>query len=60
MSDVSRVIVWFAVRMDGFICHTGIATPETNNLLAYTLVFLVLGVPVGLSVSYPSLSICGH
>ncbi|KZV90146.1 putative PMA1-H+-transporting P-type ATPase [Exidia glandulosa HHB12029] len=43
------VIVWlFAVWVDGFFRHTGIATPEGNNLLAYTLVFLVIGVPVGL------------
>ncbi|EJD43232.1 plasma-membrane proton-e [Auricularia subglabra TFB-10046 SS5] len=43
------VIVWlFAVWVDGFFRHTGIATPSENNLLAYTLVFLVIGVPVGL------------
>lgn len=34
--------------ISGFFRNTGIATPRDNNLLIYTLIFLVIGVPVGL------------
>lgn len=34
--------------ISGFFRHTGIATPQGDNLLNYTLIFLVVGVPVGL------------
>lgn len=34
--------------ISGFFRHTGIAQPKENNLLTYTLIFLVIGVPVGL------------
>ncbi|PWO00554.1 putative PMA1-H+-transporting P-type ATPase [Tilletiopsis washingtonensis] len=34
--------------ISGFFRGTGIATPRDNNLLIYTLIFLVVGVPVGL------------
>lgn len=34
--------------ISGFFRGTGIATPRENNLLIYTLIFLVVGVPVGL------------
>lgn len=38
------LIVWFA----GFFRNVEIARPKDNNLLIYTLVFLIIGVPVGL------------
>ena len=38
------LIVWFA----GFFHGVQIARPEDNNLLIYTLIFLIIGVPVGL------------
>lgn len=34
--------------ISGFFRNTGIAEPKDNNLLIYTLIFLVIGVPVGL------------
>jgi H+-transporting ATPase len=34
--------------ISGFFRNTGIAEPRDNNLLIYTLIFLVIGVPVGL------------
>ena len=37
-----------AFWISGFFRNTGIATPKDNNLLLYTLIFLVIGVPVGL------------
>ncbi|KIR28159.1 plasma-membrane proton-efflux P-type ATPase [Cryptococcus deuterogattii 99/473] len=40
----------FAVWIGGFFRGTGIATPRENNLLVYALVFLIIGVPVGLPV----------
>ncbi|KIJ47014.1 hypothetical protein M422DRAFT_249320 [Sphaerobolus stellatus SS14] len=43
------VILWVtAVWIGGFFCHVGIATPDNNNLLVYALIFLIIGVPVGL------------
>ncbi|KAI0037190.1 plasma-membrane proton-e [Vararia minispora EC-137] len=43
------VIVWIlAVWIGGFFRHIDIATPSDNNLLVYTLIFLIIGVPVGL------------
>ncbi|KAA1470486.1 plasma-membrane proton-e [Dentipellis sp. KUC8613] len=43
------VILWiFAVWIGGFFRHVSIATPSDNNLLVYTLIFLIIGVPVGL------------
>ena len=38
------LVVWFA----GFFRNVGIARPSENNLLIYTLIFLIIGVPVGL------------
>lgn len=38
------LIIWFA----GFFRNTQIARPTENNLLIYTLIFLIIGVPVGL------------
>ncbi|PKI84849.1 P-type H(+)-exporting transporter [Malassezia vespertilionis] len=38
------LIVWFA----GFFRGVQIARPKENNLLIYTLIFLIIGVPVGL------------
>ncbi|KOS16208.1 plasma-membrane proton-e [Malassezia pachydermatis] len=38
------LIIWFA----GFFRNIEIARPKENNLLIYTLVFLIIGVPVGL------------
>lgn len=37
-----------AVWIGGFFRNTGIATPDGANLLDYTLIFLIIGVPVGL------------
>ncbi|TFY71243.1 hypothetical protein EVG20_g1768 [Dentipellis fragilis] len=43
------VILWIlAVWIGGFFRHLSIATPSDNNLLVYTLIFLIIGVPVGL------------
>ncbi|KAI0065005.1 plasma-membrane proton-e [Artomyces pyxidatus] len=43
------VIIWLlAVWIGGFFHGLGIATPKENNLLIYTLIFLIIGVPVGL------------
>ncbi|KAI2639249.1 E1-E2 ATPase-domain-containing protein [Xylaria nigripes] len=45
------VMFWvLAVWIGGFFRHLLIATPVTNNLLTYTLVLLIIGVPVGLPV----------
>ncbi|CDW97345.1 hypothetical protein, partial [Sporisorium scitamineum] len=41
---VFTLIFWIG----GFFRNTGIATPKENNLLIYTLIFLIIGVPVGL------------
>ncbi|KAJ1033052.1 hypothetical protein NDA16_000331 [Ustilago loliicola] len=41
---VFTLIFWIG----GFFRNTGIATPTENNLLIYTLIFLIIGVPVGL------------
>ncbi|PWN35466.1 putative PMA1-H+-transporting P-type ATPase [Meira miltonrushii] len=38
------LMFWIA----GFFRNTGIAEPRDNNLLIYTLIFLIIGVPVGL------------
>lgn len=38
----------FAFWIGGFFRNVGIATPDQNNLLVYTLIFLIIGVPVGL------------
>ncbi|KZT71324.1 plasma-membrane proton-e [Daedalea quercina L-15889] len=38
----------FIVWIGGFFRHLGIATPAQNNLLVYALIFLIIGVPVGL------------
>ena len=38
------LIVWLA----GFFRNVEIARPKENNLLIYTLIFLIIGVPVGL------------
>ncbi|WVF67679.1 plasma-membrane proton-efflux P-type ATPase [Kwoniella sp. CBS 6097] len=40
----------FAVWIGGFFRGTGIASPAQNNLLVYALIFLIIGVPVGLPV----------
>ncbi|KIJ61297.1 hypothetical protein HYDPIDRAFT_177061 [Hydnomerulius pinastri MD-312] len=40
----------FAVWIAGFFRGIAIATPPENNLLVYALVFLIIGVPVGLPV----------
>ncbi|KIJ39221.1 hypothetical protein M422DRAFT_258110 [Sphaerobolus stellatus SS14] len=43
------VILWVtAVWIGGFFRHVGIATPDHNKLLVYALIFLIIGVPVGL------------
>ncbi|KAH8998130.1 plasma-membrane proton-e [Lactarius akahatsu] len=43
------VIIWLlAVWIGGFFRGVNIATPKGNNLLVYTLIFLIIGVPVGL------------
>ncbi|KAI0287666.1 plasma-membrane proton-e [Russula brevipes] len=43
------VILWLlAVWIGGFFRGINIATPRENNLLVYTLIFLIIGVPVGL------------
>ncbi|KIJ22554.1 hypothetical protein M422DRAFT_276988 [Sphaerobolus stellatus SS14] len=43
------VILWVtAVWIGSFFRHVGIATPDHNNLLVYALIFLIIGVPVGL------------
>ncbi|KZT36280.1 plasma-membrane proton-e [Sistotremastrum suecicum HHB10207 ss-3] len=38
----------FVVWIGGFFRGLGIATPKENNLLVYALIFLIIGVPVGL------------
>ncbi|WFD19985.1 P-type H(+)-exporting transporter [Malassezia caprae] len=38
------LVIWFA----GFFRNIEIARPKENNLLVYTLIFLIIGVPVGL------------
>ncbi|WVR09316.1 plasma-membrane proton-efflux P-type ATPase [Kwoniella sp. DSM 27419] len=40
----------FIVWIGGFFRGTGIASPTQNNLLVYALIFLIIGVPVGLPV----------
>ncbi|WVQ95251.1 plasma-membrane proton-efflux P-type ATPase [Kwoniella sp. CBS 9459] len=40
----------FIVWIGGFFRGTGIASPSQNNLLVYALIFLIVGVPVGLPV----------
>ncbi|KAF8271836.1 E1-E2 ATPase-domain-containing protein [Lactarius quietus] len=43
------VIIWLlAVWIGGFFRGVNLATPKDNNLLVYTLIFLIIGVPVGL------------
>ncbi|TFY83751.1 hypothetical protein EWM64_g257 [Hericium alpestre] len=43
------VIIWIlAVWIGGFFRNVGIAKPKDNNLLVYALIFLIIGVPVGL------------
>ncbi|KAI9458885.1 plasma-membrane proton-e [Lactarius psammicola] len=43
------VIIWLlAVWIGGFFRGVNLATPKGNNLLVYTLIFLIIGVPVGL------------
>lgn len=38
----------FMFWISGFCRNIGIAEPKDNNLLIFTLIFLVIGVPVGL------------
>jgi H+-transporting ATPase len=38
----------FGFWIAGFFRNIPIATPADNNLLVYTLIFLIVGVPVGL------------
>ncbi|GAA5829676.1 hypothetical protein JCM11251_000246 [Rhodosporidiobolus azoricus] len=38
----------FAMLIGGFFRSIGIASPDQNNLLVYALIFLIVGVPVGL------------
>lgn len=40
----------FAAWIGAFFHHVRIATPKDNNLLVYALIFLIIGVPVGLPV----------
>ncbi|KAI0322629.1 plasma-membrane proton-e [Amylostereum chailletii] len=43
------VVVWLmAIWIAGFYRHVGIAQPKENNLLIYTLIIFIIGVPVGL------------
>ncbi|KZT60582.1 plasma-membrane proton-e [Calocera cornea HHB12733] len=43
------VIIWlFAVWIGGFFRGLNISTPQDNNLLIYSLIFFIIGVPVGL------------
>ncbi|KAN0105177.1 plasma-membrane proton-e [Russula decolorans] len=43
------VILWLlAIWIGGFFRGVDIATPKDNNLLVYTLILLIIGVPVGL------------
>ncbi|KZT19439.1 plasma-membrane proton-e [Neolentinus lepideus HHB14362 ss-1] len=43
------VVIWlFAIWIGGFFRHVKIATPGDNNLLVYSLILLIIGVPVGL------------
>ncbi|TFK50293.1 plasma-membrane proton-e [Heliocybe sulcata] len=43
------VVIWLlAIWIGGFFRHVLIATPTDNNLLVYSLVLLIIGVPVGL------------
>ncbi|KAH9953795.1 plasma-membrane proton-e [Russula dissimulans] len=43
------VIIWLlAIWIGGFFRGINIATPKGNNLLEYTLILLIIGVPVGL------------
>ncbi|KAI1662444.1 hypothetical protein F4813DRAFT_385158 [Daldinia decipiens] len=45
------VMFWILVAwIGGFLHHLQIATPDIQNLLHYTLVLLIIGVPVGLPV----------
>ncbi|KAI0384493.1 plasma-membrane proton-e [Hypomontagnella monticulosa] len=45
------VMFWvLVVWIGGFFHHLRIATPDVQNLLHYTLVLLIIGVPVGLPV----------
>ncbi|KPV76078.1 uncharacterized protein RHOBADRAFT_53071 [Rhodotorula graminis WP1] len=42
------VVFIFAMIIGGFFRNIGIASPKQNNLLVYALIFLIVGVPVGL------------
>ncbi|BGP14084.1 hypothetical protein JCM10213_002379 [Rhodosporidiobolus nylandii] len=42
------VLFIFAMLIGGFFRNIGIAQPKENNLLVYALIFLIVGVPVGL------------
>ncbi|GAA6001204.1 hypothetical protein JCM10207_007463 [Rhodosporidiobolus poonsookiae] len=42
------VVFIFIMLIGGFFRSTGIASPKDNNLLVYALIFLIVGVPVGL------------
>jgi len=42
------VVFLFGVWIGGFFRNVDISTPEDNNLLTYSLIFLIIGVPVGL------------
>lgn len=42
------IISIFIVWTGSFFRHVGIASPSRNNLLVYALIFLIIGVPVGL------------
>ncbi|KAK8854504.1 plasma-membrane proton-efflux P-type ATPase [Kwoniella newhampshirensis] len=44
------VVFIFIVWIGGFFRGTSIAHPRDNNLLVYALIFLIIGVPVGLPV----------
>ncbi|KAI0305222.1 plasma-membrane proton-e [Multifurca ochricompacta] len=48
-ASLVRVIIWLvAVWIGSFFRGVNLATPKGNNLLTYTLIFLIIGVPVGL------------
>lgn len=44
------IVFIFIVWIGGFFRHIDISGPPENNLLVYSLVFLIIGVPVGLPV----------
>jgi len=45
------IVAWIlAAWIGGFYHHLSIATPDSQNLLHYALILLIIGVPVGLPV----------